>query len=51
LRCLLYLLVGSADAEYVTLPHLFRSESGLSGRIYWTLRNPVDYFFVCTIPL
>ena len=37
--------------EYVTLPHLFRSDSGLSGRNYRNLRNPVDYFFVCTVPL
>ena len=37
--------------EYITLPHLFRSDSGLSGWIYRNLRNPVDYFFVCTVPL
>ena len=37
--------------EYITLPHLFQSDSSLSGQIYQNLWNLVDFFFVYTVPL
>ena len=37
--------------EYTTLPHLFRSDSGLSGWNYQNLRNPVDYFLYVVSPV
>ena len=32
--------------EYITLPHLFWLDSGLSGQIFQNLWNPVDFFLV-----
>ena len=46
----LLLLYDARQMEYITLPHLFRSDSGQSGRNF---RNPVEssgLFFVCIFP-
>jgi hypothetical protein len=41
----------SCIQEYITLSHLFQSNSSYSDQNYWNPWNPVDFFFVCSFPL
>jgi len=44
-------LPSTMKIEYITLPHLFRSDSGYSDRNFRNFQNPVDFFLYVVSPV